>query len=335
MAKKQQGASAAERREQVRQQRQQRLDAGQNTPNQSRGRRARRRASSGQSPWFLIGGILVMVVVVIGIFLYLARQQNADTITASSAVLKTITTIDPKVLASVGTGSAQNLLHPLPASAPSLKGPTGKPQVLYMGANYCPFCAAQRWAIIVALSRFGTFGPLDQLTSSELNVPTYTFHKSTYTSQYIDFVAVETQDNDKNPLDTLTLEQTRLAQVYDAPPYTSTSSAGSIPFLLIGNQETSTGSYFSPQVLVDVSYEDIAKQLKDPNTDIAKGVLGSANYLTAAICKVTNNQPANVCTADPVPQIQQSLSKALVSPRSLQLGLVAAPHDMVVRRQEQ
>ncbi len=333
MAKKQQETSAAQRREQVRQQRQQRLDAGQNTKTQSRSRRSRKR-TSGQSPWFLIGGILVMVVVVIGIFLFLAHQQSTNTVAADSAVFKTITTIDPKLLASVGTGSAQNLLHPLPAGKPPLKGPTGKPQILYMGANYCPYCAAQRWAIIVALSRFGTFGPLEQMSSSESNVPTFTFHKSTYTSQYIDFVAVETQDNNGNPLDTPTPAQTQLAKTYDAPPYTTASSAGSIPFLLIGNQLTSTGSYYSPQVLIDVSYQDIATQLKDPTTDISKGILGSANYLTAAVCAATNNQPANVCTADPVPQIQKSLPKALVGPGGLQLGLVAAPRDMVTRRQE-
>ena len=30
--------------------------------------------------------------------------------------------------------------------------------------------------------------------------------------------------------------------------------------------------------------------------DVAKAVDGTANYITAAICKTTSNQPSNVCT---------------------------------------
>jgi hypothetical protein len=37
--------------------------------------------------------------------------------------------------------------------------------------------------------------------------------------------------------------------------------------------------------------------MKDPSTDIAKGALGTANQMTAAICKLTGNQPATACTA--------------------------------------
>ena len=32
----------------------------------------------------------------------------------------------------------------------------GLPEMLYMGAEYCPFCAAERWAMVMALSKFGT-----------------------------------------------------------------------------------------------------------------------------------------------------------------------------------
>ena len=36
------------------------------------------------------------------------------------------------------------------------------PEVLYLGAEYCPYCAAQRWTTIIALSRFGTWSGLGQ-----------------------------------------------------------------------------------------------------------------------------------------------------------------------------
>ena len=36
----------------------------------------------------------------------------------------------------------------------------GKPEVLYVGTEFCPYCAAESWSLIVALSRFGQFSGL-------------------------------------------------------------------------------------------------------------------------------------------------------------------------------
>lgn len=323
--------SAAQRREQVRQQRQERINTAQNT--QARRRTSRKADKS--SPWPLIGGILLMVVIVIGIFFYLSYQNQAATTQGANEALKGITSISPSLLAQVSTGSAQPSLHALPSNAQIPKGPNGKPQFLYIGADYCPYCAAQRWAIIVALSRFGTFGPLEPLVSSESNIPTFTFHGAKYTSQYIDFVAVETEDNNRNSLDQLTSQQQQLFNTFNAPPYTSASAQGGIPFLLIGNKQTSSGAFYNPLLLSDMTYPDIAKQINNPSSDISKGILGSANYLTAAICQATQNQPASVCNADPIPQIQASLPKPTsVVPAGPPLALAAAPTDIIGRRQD-
>ena len=49
---------------------------------------------------------------------------------------------------------------------------TGKPEVLYVGAEFCPFCGAERWPLIVALSRFGHFTTLTNMQSAQaLGVP--------------------------------------------------------------------------------------------------------------------------------------------------------------------
>jgi hypothetical protein len=64
---------------------------------------------------------------------------------------------------------------------------------------------------------------------------------------------------------------------------------------------------YDPGVLQGNSAKQIADSLNDPNSPIAKGVLGSANEITAAICRTTNNQPADVCNAAPIKAIQDQL----------------------------
>ena len=56
----------------------------------------------------------------------------------------------------------------------------GKPTFVYIGAQGCPFCAGMRWAIAIALSRFGNFSKLfyDRSATNDANVPTLMFNFS-------------------------------------------------------------------------------------------------------------------------------------------------------------
>ena len=79
-----------------------------------------------------------------------------------------------------------------PASSPGRTLTSdGKPRIVYLGAEYCPYCATERWAMVNALSRFGTFKNLKITTSSatdvDANTPTFSFYGSTFTSPYIKF----------------------------------------------------------------------------------------------------------------------------------------------------
>ncbi len=74
------------------------------------------------------------------------------------------------------------------------------------------------------------------------------------------------------------------------------SVAGSIPFLDFGNKYVSIGASYNPEVLAGLSWSTIAADLSNPNSPVAKAVDGTANYLTAAICSMTGNQPAAACT---------------------------------------
>jgi thiol-disulfide isomerase/thioredoxin len=210
-------------------------------------------------------------------------------------------TVPASTLSAVGTGSVPSgSLRPL-TGPPLTSG--GKPEMLYIGAEWCPYCAAERWAMAVALSRFGTFSPLRGIHSSSTdvypNTSTLTFYKSTYTSKYLVFTPVESEDVNQNPLQPPTAAQAALWKKYDPPGDT-------FPFIDIGNRFLATVTYV-PGVLQGLTWSQIASDLHNPSTAVAKGAVGSANVFTAAICKITGNAPANVCTTAPVSSIEAGI----------------------------
>jgi Domain of unknown function (DUF929) len=228
-----------------------------------------------------------------------------------------VTSVPASALDQVGTGgSAVNNGSPpiITLKGGSALSSGGKPEMLYMGAEYCPYCAAERWGMIVALSRFGTFSGLQTTHSAAKNgagdaepnpnTPTWTFAKSSYTSKYLTFSSVEMQTNIPDSstgsytnLQTPTSAQEALITKWDAPPYVPSGYNGSIPFIDFGNKYMISGASYDGSILDGKSWATIAAALKDPSSPIAKGVDGTANYITAAICKLTNNQPATACTS--------------------------------------
>ena len=123
--------------------------------------------------------------------------------------MNAVTNVPAASLDAVGFGTAQ--AAPTRIDAPPLTA-DGKPQVLYVGAEYCPFCAGQRWPVVVALSRFGTWSNLGATTSASEDVfpdtETLSFHGAGYTSDHLTFTGTELQtrtlkDGAYTPLDTL------------------------------------------------------------------------------------------------------------------------------------
>ncbi len=275
---------------------------------QNKTRKVVRRANR-RSLWLWIGVTLGSIALIVGVLLYVYFTNNTSDVVASDpAVFNAITHVDSALLEQVGTGNAQSTLQALKSGTSALTGSTGKPEFFYVGGEYCPYCAAQRWAIVVALSRFGTFGSLQQTHSSEQNLATLTFRGGTYTSQYVDFVAKEIEDNKGNTLDTLTSSEQQNFNTYDSSPYMQ--SSGAIPFINVANRYVSSGSYYLPDTLANLSWQDIATQMKQTNTNVSKGILGSANYLTAAVCASTQNKPDSVCNAAYMQQIEKTLTSS-------------------------
>jgi hypothetical protein len=263
--------------------------------------RAAARKAEIRSRIFITGGsILAVVVVVVAFIIIKANQNSAKAGSGTSAagaalpasVIKDVTAVPAATLNAIGPGSTVS--KAVTSISGSALTSAGKPEVLYIGAEYCPYCATERWSMVVALSRFGTFSGLRGIFSSSTDVdpstPTLTFYKSTYTSKYLTFTPVETTTEDKNTtLQTPTAQQAKIWQKYD--------SAGNIPFIDFGNKYLINQVTYDPSVLKGKTWAQIAAALNDKSSAIAKGADGSANVMTAAICKLTHNKPTNVCTS--------------------------------------
>jgi hypothetical protein len=234
-----------------------------------------------------------------------SASAPAASTAAPAALVAQVTGVSPQVLNQVGTGQVSTLPGTIKGGAALTSG--GKPEVVYVGAEYCPYCAAERWPMIVALSRFGTFHNLGLTHSSssdvDPNTPTFSFHGATYTSSYLAFSGVETYTNQPaaggsgyTTLDTPTAAEQQLLTTYDAPPYVASASTGAIPFADLGNQFVISGASYDPGLLAGKTQQQVAAVLDTPGNPIAQAVDGTANALTAALCKLTGNQPAAVCT---------------------------------------
>jgi hypothetical protein len=181
----------------------------------------------------------------------------------------------------------------------------GKPEVLYIGAEYCPFCAAERWAMVMALSKFGTFSGLHGTSSSSTDTnpstPTFAFYRSTFTSKYLSFVPVETMTNVYGTtLQNPTSEQNALLAKWDVAPYTTQS--GSIPFVYLGGKYILVGAQYGPSSgspLSGMQFTNAVNYLTSGKNAMSKGAEAAAGYLVGDICALTHGQPAAVCSQVP------------------------------------
>lgn len=235
---------------------------------------------------------------------------------ADASILTEVTSVSQATWQAVGKGSATDIWYHS-SSEPALAGPHGHPELFFVGDEFCAPCAAERWAMVNALSRFGMFTNLKQMESYEGKVPTFSFYKSSFSSSYLDFVPIEALGNDANAstLQPMTAEQQALYTKYDTSAYAYGSTNGGVPFLDLNNAYFESGAAYNDNVLFthedpnapSLSITQIAGALSNPASPIARNILGAANSLTAVICLVTKNQPANVCQVSVIQQIELSL----------------------------
>ena len=269
--------------------------------------RAEQARQERRSKLMIAGGVVAVIVLIIVALVIAAMQGGKDSDGKSGTALdqatfSKLTTVPAATFDKVGVGTASNL--PKTIDAPAITK-DGKPRVVYVGAEYCPFCADQRWPVVVALSRFGTWNNLNATYSApapETNpdTPTVSFHGATFTSQYLSFTGYETATNKKSngqftKLDTIEGDDLTLFQKYNSQPYVT--SAGAIPWLNFGGTSLVAGASYANDAIAGKTHTEIAAALADPTTPTSKAIVGSANVFTAQICKLTDQKPAEVCTS--------------------------------------
>jgi hypothetical protein len=214
-----------------------------------------------------------------------------------------------------------------------------KTSVIYLGSTTCIFCGENRWAMALALSRFGNFSRLFYGYSSlgDGDVPTLywtqlNYNASSddignyYSSPYISFVSIE----DTNPitggfsLNSPSKIATDLAQLGNATYVRafsyilnlSTNNATAFkgtPYTIWGTAQFSgadaidfgnTTPVGTPQ-LTYMTHSQILSQLASPNDQFAWTEYAAADVYIAALCNSLGNSTSAAVPACSLPAIKQ------------------------------
>ena len=262
-------------------------------------RAAQRRAQARRRllvPAASVTAVLAIIAAFVAVKLTLSQPGASESV-APAAVVRQVSTVPSAVLAQVSGGQSAATLHTVrKPGRPLVVG--GKPAIVFVSEESCPFCAAERWPLAVALSHFGTWTHLGTTRSSATDVypstATLSFRTARYQSAQLTLRTTELADSLGRPLQSPTSLDRQLIGTYDVPPYvTGADQSGAVPFLDIANRYVLAGSQYSPQVLAGLSAGQIASQLRNPSSPVAKAIDGSAKVIIAAIDQVLHEHPAH------------------------------------------
>jgi hypothetical protein len=235
----------------------------------------------------------------------IAASASDGSTPAPSSVTKLVTSVPARTLDAVGAGpikptaafgAGKFTLMKLGAPA---AGTT--PNVLDGALQWCPHCAANSWALAIALSRFGTLSGLRLIDSGTYygrhlhakpafsHTQGLSFYKARYSSTVISFTSVVLQSVTGTNLQQLTAAEKQAIGAFDA--------AGAFPAVDVAGVYGFVNSGFSPGILHGATAPTIARDLADPTNPIAQHIDGLANVFTAAICAATSGKPTSVCAS--------------------------------------
>ena len=266
----------------------------------------------GNNPLYLAIAVILVVIVVFVTIAYNQSQASALDIgkPVTAQMYSQMEHVPASIFSKVGITGLSSNLQGLPPTTPPLTGANGLPEMFYVGGEYCPYCAALRWSMVISLSQFGTFKNLKLMRSAvnDGNYATVTFYGSSYTSRYVVFTPVELEDRNQAQLQPLSAAQNKIFTTYDNTPYTQTQ--GSFPFVYYGGKYVTVGLQqdYDVTLLQGLSWTDITNGLKDPNNNLTQAIIAESNYITAAVCNMTNQQPGSVCKTATIQQVEKHLT---------------------------
>jgi hypothetical protein len=175
---------------------------------------------------------------------------------------------------------SQKLFGRFDITSETFKHNSKKVLVYYLGAGFCPWCAAERWSIVEALRYFGTWEGLKPDRSAErnepyLNLPTYNFHGASFKSEHVEFVGKEFQDRNFQDLERFTETDNKIIDNYNLQ--------GVIPFVFVAGKYVRIGSGPKPQQLDGLSHDDVKRRLESKDTELARAIYDEANSIAALI----------------------------------------------------
>lgn len=217
----------------------------------------------------------------------------------------------------------------------------GKPSVVYIGAISCIYCGENRWAMAMALSRFGSFNSLYTGYSSigDADVPTLYFSPQNYTSKgkvaygnhysssYVNFYSAEWDSQitqgfqfpaSSNPIGIFVQNATnsdyRSAMqfmngtgAFQGTPFTlwgTTINAGA-DAVVFGNG-TSQTSISNKVPLTYTSHAQIFDALRTFNSTFAYEEYAAADVYVAEICSSINNS-APICSSSAIQKFESRM----------------------------
>lgn len=224
-----------------------------------------------------LGGGILAAAALAGAIL-LALRGNAASVSQNA------------VAANLGAPTADVAAPPMGAfnhvGAPLYQG--GKPELLFIGAQYCPHCAGQRWPLVKALDQFGIFSHATSSANDDGTIPTFDLHGATYTSKYVAFVHRDLEDRKHYPLDSLSPEEQSIFNRLDPD--------GAIPLISVGGYAL-VGDGYGLNLIQGKSFSTVqqAMQRGDRTDPLVSAINGEANSITAFICHADQMQPRTVC----------------------------------------
>jgi hypothetical protein len=253
--------------------------------------------------------VVVIVVVVVAVGLSsggggssVARQPAPPAAVAKveNIPLSTLIAASARQPVDIGAKPAVGGPPPVPAGAPATT-----PVALYIGAEFCPYCAALRWPLVIALSKFGTFSNLSQTHSAvrDGNIGTWSFYGSTYTSRYITFDPLELYTNQPSGGYYKPLEANQLSQAQNAlwqantNAYVTNRQEG-FPFFDFAGKFVLMNAPYPVTLVEGRSFSSILAEVGDNTSAVGLTINSSAASLIKNMCNALGgNAPSSVCQA--------------------------------------